>query len=266
MATWRLVRAAERAGVRAFPLLLGPRRLQPPPGPLLPRQGPRRAGHPRVVRPGDDLRPSIVYTPGDPWLTLLERLSLLPVVPLAGAGRALFQPIWAQDVADCVIARSTATASGRRAYELAGPDTLSHEADRGARAALLGRRRPLVHVPQPVVRRALRAASASRPDGVRHLRGGRADGRLDDHAARHRRRRGARRHAAPDGLGPRRARPLDAVAAYAARRSAQGLAASSWRASESSVRLARRAPDQLHAERQAVLASRAAAPRSRAGR
>ena len=30
------------------------------------------------------LAPSIVYAPGDPWLTLLRRLSLLPWMPISG--------------------------------------------------------------------------------------------------------------------------------------------------------------------------------------
>jgi uncharacterized protein YbjT (DUF2867 family) len=34
------------------------------------------------------LAPSIVYAPGDAWLTLLERLSLLPVMPISGMGQA----------------------------------------------------------------------------------------------------------------------------------------------------------------------------------
>jgi NADH dehydrogenase len=48
--------------------------------------------------------PSIVYSPGDSYLTLLDRLSLLPLVPMSGRGRAVYQPIWAEDVADCVMA------------------------------------------------------------------------------------------------------------------------------------------------------------------
>ena len=100
--------------------------------------------------------PSIVYTPGDPWLTLLERLSLLPAVPVSGSGRTLFQPIWAEDVADCVMASLGLSADGRRGYDLAGPETLSH--DELVRTALrpLGRRRPLVHLPLPAVRALLR--------------------------------------------------------------------------------------------------------------
>ena len=48
--------------------------------------------------------PSIVYRPGDPWITLLQRLSLLPAVPISGSGGARYQPIWARDVARCVAA------------------------------------------------------------------------------------------------------------------------------------------------------------------
>ena len=31
-------------------------------------------------------------------------MALLPVMPVSGSGRALYQPIWAEDAADCVIA------------------------------------------------------------------------------------------------------------------------------------------------------------------
>src|SRR5687767_15371334 len=47
--------------------------------------------------------PSIVYDRSDPWITLLRRFSFLPVMPVAGSGQARYQPIWANDVAHCVI-------------------------------------------------------------------------------------------------------------------------------------------------------------------
>src|ERR1700753_1525857 len=46
--------------------------------------------------------PSIVYDRSDPWITLLRRFSFLPVLPVSGEGRAAFQTIWAQDVAEGV--------------------------------------------------------------------------------------------------------------------------------------------------------------------
>ena len=100
--------------------------------------------------------PSIVYTPGDPWMTLLERFSYLPAIPVSGSGRSLYQPIWAEDVADCVVGALAADGNGHRRYELAGPQTLSY--DDIVRIAMrpTGRRRRLLHVPLPVVRTSLR--------------------------------------------------------------------------------------------------------------
>jgi uncharacterized protein YbjT (DUF2867 family) len=102
--------------------------------------------------------PSIVYRPGDPWITLLKRLSLLPAVPVSGEGRALYQPIWARDVARCVasaINGSRQSTDGR--YELAGPEVLSYDDIVERVVETTGRHRPLVHVPTPLVRSGLRA-------------------------------------------------------------------------------------------------------------
>jgi NADH dehydrogenase len=105
--------------------------------------------------------PSIVYSPGDPWVTLLRRMSLLPALPISGEGRARYQPIWAGDVADCVIAAlDRPGAATRRRFDLTGPETLSY--DEIARVALRswGRERRLLHVPLPVVRTGLRGVKA----------------------------------------------------------------------------------------------------------
>jgi uncharacterized protein YbjT (DUF2867 family) len=106
--------------------------------------------------------PSIVYSPDDPWVTLLRRLSLLPALPITGTGRARYQPIWAGDVADCVIAELDRTGGddGRRRFDLAGPETLTY--DDIARVALRawGRQRRLLHLPLPVVRAGLRTVEA----------------------------------------------------------------------------------------------------------
>src|SRR3954453_22936046 len=152
IATWRMVRAAERAGVQhliffsALEAALHARarffRAK-----ALAERAVRESGLPHAI-----FAPSIVYSPGDPWLTILERLSLLPVMPIPGRGRALVQPIWAGDGADCVLAALVSPDGGERRYELAGPDTLSHE--EAVRLALRSfvRRRPVVHVPPGAVR------------------------------------------------------------------------------------------------------------------
>ena len=86
---------------------------------------------PRVERAAAPpvLAHSLVYAPGDRWLTLIERLALLPVAPVPARDRAVCQPIWAEDVADCLTAvlRSGEQQSAtHERYELAGPQTLTY--------------------------------------------------------------------------------------------------------------------------------------------
>jgi uncharacterized protein YbjT (DUF2867 family) len=94
--------------------------------------------------------PSIVYDRDDSWVTLMRRLSLLPVLPISGSGRASFQPIWARDAAQCVAAVLDGEGSDR--VELAGPETLSYDAMARIIARSTGRERRLVHVPLGLVR------------------------------------------------------------------------------------------------------------------
>jgi NADH dehydrogenase len=103
------------------------------------------------------LSPSIVYEPGDRWITLLRRMSLLPVMPLAGSGQARYQPIWAEDVAACThkVLREGAP-GGARQLELAGPEVFTYEDMVRLALSVWDRERPLVHVPLWAVRRSLR--------------------------------------------------------------------------------------------------------------
>jgi NADH dehydrogenase len=181
IATWRLVEAASRAGVRRFVFFsaLGAsthHRTRFHRAKALAERAVREADLDSVI-----FAPSIIYAPGDPYLTLLSRLALLPLMPISGRGRAVYQPIWADDVADCVVAalggpRSADAANGGGAlpgagdgqarergsvrYELAGPETLSHEAIVRLALRSFGHPRPLVHVPTPIVSRTLRAVEA----------------------------------------------------------------------------------------------------------
>lgn len=157
IATWRMVEAAERRGVERFAFFsaLGASTHHR-------TRCLRAKAHAEQAIAESSLRtlvfaPSIIYSPGDPWLTLLERLALLPVMPVSGRGRAAFQPIWAQDAADCLIAALRRDqGSGHQRYDLAGPETLTHSEIVRTVMRSLGRNRPLAHVPTPLVSRALR--------------------------------------------------------------------------------------------------------------
>jgi uncharacterized protein YbjT (DUF2867 family) len=98
--------------------------------------------------------PSIVYDRSDPWITLLRRFSFLPVLPVSGEGRAVFQPIWAQDVAECV-ARALAGETLAPRYELAGLETMSYDEMSDLVSRIAGRPRELVHVPLPLIKASL---------------------------------------------------------------------------------------------------------------
>jgi NADH dehydrogenase len=171
IATWRMVEAAQRAGVERFVFfsLLGAsehHRCRLFRAKALAEQAVRESGMRSTV-----LAPSLSYAPGDRWLTLLDRLALLPVVPVSGRGKALCQPIWAEDVADCAVAvlrgeDPSHNGAGSVRYELAGPDTLSY--DEVIRAVLAASERPraLLHVPTPIVSRGLRAAERAGGQGA----------------------------------------------------------------------------------------------------
>src|SRR5207248_2886856 len=103
--------------------------------------------------------PSWVYSPSDPFMTVLERMSWLPMMPIPGSGRASFQPMWAEDVADCVMAALPGGARGDETdgarYELAGPETLTYRDVVEIALGSFHRHRPIVRVPPRVVRRTL---------------------------------------------------------------------------------------------------------------
>jgi uncharacterized protein YbjT (DUF2867 family) len=159
VATLRLVRAAERTGVERFVFFSAL-------GATLHSQARFFRAKALAERTVEEsplettvFAPSIVYSPLDPWIRLLERMSLLPMMPISGSGRAHYQPIWANDAAAAVMAALDG-ADGRRRYELAGPETLSYDDIARVTLQALRRRRRLLHLPLPAVRGALRVVEA----------------------------------------------------------------------------------------------------------
>jgi NADH dehydrogenase len=159
IATWRLVDAARRAGAERFVFFsaLGAAtqsRARLLRAKALAEEAVRDSEIASIV-----FAPSIIYAPGDPYLTLLERLALIPaVMPFSGRGHAEFEPIWVSDVADCVMSALAQPLAPAARFELAGPDVLTHEQIVRLALRALGRRRALVHVPTPVVAATLRMA------------------------------------------------------------------------------------------------------------
>ncbi len=150
LATNRLLRAAEAAGVERFVFFsaIGATEFQRT------RFFRAKALAERAVRASPlattVFAPSIVYARDDPWVTIQRRLALLPAIPVSGEGAAAFQPIWAEDVADCVIADLEA-GEGSRRHELAGPDMLTYDEMARLIARASGHERPLLHLPLGLV-------------------------------------------------------------------------------------------------------------------
>jgi uncharacterized protein YbjT (DUF2867 family) len=160
IASWRLVRAAERAGVSRFVFFSTLGASTRSPARLMRAKAIAERAIVESSLTYTVFAPSMIYSPSDPFITLLERMSLLPVMPISGSGRAGFQPIWAEDVADCVIAALPGGALAEEAagsrYELAGPETLTYQEVVECVLRSLHRHRPILKVPIGVVRRLLK--------------------------------------------------------------------------------------------------------------
>jgi uncharacterized protein YbjT (DUF2867 family) len=157
LAVWRLARAAERAGARR---LLWTTRLGATPYHAS-RVLRAEALAERALAGADlevtTLACSLVHGPGDRRLARLDRLAVLPAVPLPGRADTPVQPIWAEDVAACAIA---ALERPPARFELAGPETMPVREALARFLRARGHDRRLVPVPLPLLRTLLHANQA----------------------------------------------------------------------------------------------------------
>lgn len=84
-------------------------------------------------------RPSVMFGPGDSFLSMFAKfLRLLPVFPFGG-GQARFQPVYIGDVADAFVASLTDKTTFGQTYELCGPKVYTLRQLVDYVAALLGK-------------------------------------------------------------------------------------------------------------------------------
>ena len=101
--------------------------------------------------PYTGLRPGLIFGPGDGFFTLLTRMMRIsPVIPIAGDGRTLFQPISVGDVTRCIVL-ALERGPAMRVYEIGGPDQMSYEDIVRTIKSALGLHRKIVHVPVPMM-------------------------------------------------------------------------------------------------------------------
>ncbi len=97
------------------------------------------------------LRSSLMFGPGDGFFTkltkLVRRTPPMAPLPIAGDGRALFQPIAVEDVAHC-IALALEAGPSRQVTAIGGPEVLSYEQIIDIiKAQVVSLPRPNIHVP-----------------------------------------------------------------------------------------------------------------------
>jgi NADH dehydrogenase len=98
------------------------------------------------------LRPSVVFGPDDQFFNRFAGLAaLLPFMPVV-AGETRFQPVYVGDVADAAMAALRDPAASGKVFELGGPRVMSMRQVLRYILDVTGRRRPMIALPEGVVR------------------------------------------------------------------------------------------------------------------
>lgn len=73
------------------------------------------------------VRPTIIFGGGAPVLEGFSRLAALPLVPIFGNGHTKVQPVFVDDIADCMVSILEDNRFDGQIVEIGGPETLSIE-------------------------------------------------------------------------------------------------------------------------------------------
>jgi uncharacterized protein YbjT (DUF2867 family) len=97
------------------------------------------------------LQPSLLFGEGDDFFPRLAFSLMFPVVPVPGDGKARFQPVHVDD-----IAQALAAAVERReisgVHEIGGAEPVTYDEMLAETMRATGKRRPTVHVPVPLMK------------------------------------------------------------------------------------------------------------------
>ncbi|MGD8814005.1 MAG: complex I NDUFA9 subunit family protein, partial [Anaerolineales bacterium] len=99
-------------------------------------------------------RPSVIWGPEDEFANTFARLvPLSPIIfPIVGGEDAKFQPVWVEDVANCVVKAIDDSSTLRQVYELGGPEILTLEEIERRTLEALGAKRTLIRFPLPLLK------------------------------------------------------------------------------------------------------------------
>jgi uncharacterized protein YbjT (DUF2867 family) len=111
------------------------------------------------------LRPSVIFGSGGAFYqTMATLVRLNPVVPVPGDGKARFQPIWVEDVCTCLIKMAAEDAYLGQAFDVGGPEQMTYEEMLAVVMRVLGKRRPIVHLPMALMKPAAALMAALLPN------------------------------------------------------------------------------------------------------
>ncbi len=97
------------------------------------------------------LRPSVIFGPGDEFMTALAGLVRLgPIVPVIGSGKNRMQPVAVEDVAQCVASSVGNSLVKGKTLNVAGPHRLSYNDLLDEVALAMGRGIRRFHIPTPL--------------------------------------------------------------------------------------------------------------------
>jgi len=101
-------------------------------------------------------RPSVIFGSGDSFLPRIrDLLRRGRVIPIAGGGMGLLQPIWVEDVVSCFVGALAKPETIGSDYELGGPETYGFEQLVDLLAESEGVKKPKVHLPMWLLRPAV---------------------------------------------------------------------------------------------------------------
>ncbi|MCX7886746.1 MAG: complex I NDUFA9 subunit family protein [Verrucomicrobiae bacterium] len=98
-------------------------------------------------------RASVIYGPEDKSVNVLAKtLRMLPVAVVLGSGKTRIQPISVEDVAAALVSALNCEAAIGCTYDLCGPEAFTWDELYDKLAAVMGLRRPKLHLPLALAR------------------------------------------------------------------------------------------------------------------
>ena len=99
-------------------------------------------------------RPSVIWGPEDEFANTFARLvPFSPIIyPIIGDEKAVFQPVWVEDVATSVVKSVGDPGTIGKEYELGGPEILTLEEIERRALEAVGAKRRMVRFPMPLLR------------------------------------------------------------------------------------------------------------------